>query len=495
MLSTSRSGGRAWIIFRLTKNHATNNVRHYSSPSYNGEKGSVTDNEAQSLTSSDSNDSEILKMKTPAATVHEKLDRMVNSMKTTVVTSTASGNDILGTPASSTVSPRVRDYKPPTPPTGVPLSKLLSNVFPLSYGESYKQWLERKDLETAEHQVLSLLPFFPASDGIRQAESLQVPISNGNFINEFQISRSNENVKHELVVLHGYGAGLGFFYKNFEEMSSRAGWRVHALDLLGYGRSSRPKFDIWVKDPVQGVLAAEKFFMDALEEWRVKKGIEKFTLIAHSMGAYIGLSYAAKYRNRVNRMMLVSPAGVPRSIYSIPSSKLPDCVESPTPRGGQNVVPGWFKYLWECHWSPFSLVRNTGPLGPRFVSGWTSRRFARLPPEESEALHKYTYAIFNAPGSGEYALNYLLAPGAHGRWPLAERAHTIPCASTWVYGDHDWMDINGGLEAARRIRATGGEADVISVRNSGHHIYLDNYHMFNRHVSDFLEEAEKPGTH
>lgn len=45
------------------------------------------------------------------------------------------------------------------------------------------------------------------------------------------------------------------------------------------------------------------------------------------------------------------------------------------------------------------FVRWSGPLGPRLVSGWTSRRFSQLPEEEAQALHDYSYALFRQRGS------------------------------------------------------------------------------------------------
>lgn len=337
-------------------------------------------------------------------------------------------------------------------------------------------------MKESELKVLSHLPFYPESDGIRKAQSTDVPIGDGQHINEFEITRVGEPVDKNLVVLHGYGAGLAFFYRNLDQLSSMTNWRTHALDLLGYGRSSRPKFKIRSKGLLDGIIETENFFIDALERWRQAKGIDKFTLVAHSMGAYLGASYATKYPGRVEKLMLVSPAGVPRSEYSLPLDG-----SKPKPLKTKSKTPLWFHYLWESHVSPFSLVRNTGPLGPRFVSGWTSRRFAHLPADEAKDLHLYTYNIFNAPGSGEYALNYLLAPGAHGRRPLAERAAEIPCDTLWVYGDHDWMDIRGGQEACYNIdRFSNYRSQVITISNSGHHIYLDNSAEFNQKVLNFI---------
>lgn len=44
-----------------------------------------------------------------------------------------------------------------------------------------------------------------------------------------------DNSAPRLVAVPGYGAGVGFFFKNYSWLTSR--FRVHAVDLLGTGLS------------------------------------------------------------------------------------------------------------------------------------------------------------------------------------------------------------------------------------------------------------------
>lgn len=396
-----------------------------------------------------------------------------------------------------------------------------------------------------------------------------VPLSGNNrIINEFTVTRTAEpDPKNHLVMLHGYGAGLAFFYRNYDMLSRRPGWKIWSLDLLGYGRSSRPPFCIKSKDADGKITEAEDWFIDALEEWRKIRGIERFTLLGHSFGGYLAVRYALKYKNRVNKLILASPVGVPEDPYAV-RSDLPDTPQSsaigaeymqtqdeatqsnpnipdtlkanttrpnasssttslpttslPTAAGNTTAgktpnatprrpLPKWLVYLWEANISPFSLVRWAGPFGPRLVSGWTSRRFSQLPADESTALHNYAYSLFRQRGSGEYALAYVLAPGAFARRPLLWRVQElVGTPSVWMYGEMDWMDIAGGYAAEEKIRATegsegvwrggrewrgdkkgrGGEAKVQVVRRAGHHLYLDGWEEFNGLVGKEMEDVE-----
>lgn len=182
-------------------------------------------------------------------------------------------------------------------------------------------------------------------------------------------------------------------------------------------------------------------------------------------------------------------------------------------------------------------MRWSGPLGPRLVSGWTSRRFSHLPEEEAQALHDYSYALFRQRGSSEYALGYLLAPGAFARSPLIRRiqgvgrqwiqAHDAATVDAdgapkqsqaaaqrekgfpvvFMYGENDWMDVAGGFAAEEkmkqereRILATasaeerqqdGGVAKVVIINKAGHHVYLDGWEQFNRVMLEEMDEVRR----
>lgn len=487
--------------------------------------------------------------------------------------------------------------------------------FTLGYKEGFSQWVskapQRKKLQCAdlawwanipaaraEHTVLSYIPYLKQppthtqtgkmlpsetpstasfsdnsadkaspvqthsnSDpyGPRQWHSTLVTLSGKNrALNEFSVERMGEEIDQNLVILHGYGAGLGFFYKNFEGLSRVKGWKVYALDLLGMGRSSRPPFKLHSKDRQKCITEAENWFIDALEEWRVQRKLDRFTLVGHSLGGYMSVAYALKYPGHLNKLILASPVGIGEDPYAInaempeptdstltnefsqdqqedvKSSSNPKILESAKqgdhnnflnakskgqetsktedktpPTTPRKPLPKWLTYLWDANISPFSLVRWSGPLGPRFVSGWTSRRFSHLATEEAQALHNYAYSLFKQRGSGEYALAYILAPGAFARSPLIRRIQGVgrqylqPDGSTsssvesaarkrengipivLMYGENDWMDVAGGYAAEQKIseekakilktasadekKAENGSAKVLIIEQAGHH--------------------------
>ena len=83
-----------------------------------------------------------------------------------------------------------------------------------------------------------------------------------------------------------------------------------------------------------------------------------------------------------------------------------------------------------------------------------------------------------------------------------------------MYGENDWMDINGGYDSAKvlereRERALEnaspeerakerGEAKVVVIQKAGHHVYLDGWEQFNRvmleEMADVARREKKGGS-
>ncbi|CAG8469834.1 16991_t:CDS:2 [Dentiscutata erythropus] len=281
-----------------------------------------------------------------------------------------------------------------------------------------------------------------------------------------------------LVICHGYGAGLGFFYRNYHDLSQVPGWRIYSIDWLGMGRSSRPKFTIKSHTFDESVEETENFFVDSLEKWRQLHKIEKMTLLGHSLGGYFAAVYALKYPDRVERLILVSPVGIPANLNG------PETLRNRIGRTMFNIITK----LWDGDITPQLIMRWAGPFGPSLVNRYTTRRFANLDEQDQFDLHDYLYHISSAPGSGEFALSRILAPGAFARKPLINRLPNLKMPTTFLYGQHDWMDYRAAVEASKNMKVP---TKVITIQDAGHHLYLDNPIEFNKAVvAEMLEKSD-----
>ena len=180
-------------------------------------------------------------------------------------------------------------------------------------------------------------------------------------------------------------------------------------------------------------------------------------------------------------------------------------------RPKKNNTAKIFTFLWERNISPFTFVRLP-IIGPKMASAWTARRFAALPEEQYQAMHTYAYEIFRQKGSGEFALGYLLAPGAYARRPLLNRMDALAKAFAgvsknqmnaagmdsskeeisqkvhFIYGSHDWMDCDGGEKAKKILAKYGVDSEVSVVDNAGHNVFLDNPEAFNKEAVRLIDK-------
>ncbi len=96
-------------------------------------------------------------------------------------------------------------------------------------------------------------------------------------------------------MLHGYMAS-GHYFKHIRE-KLETDYRVVTLDLLGFGRSPKPKISYTYDDH----LAAVHHTIETLS-------IERpYTLLGHSMGALVALRYAVQYGAELHKLLLFNP--------------------------------------------------------------------------------------------------------------------------------------------------------------------------------------------
>ena len=74
-----------------------------------------------------------------------------------------------------------------------------------------------------------------------------------------------------LVMIHGFGAAIGFWACNLDAFARHH--TVYAFDLLGFGRSSRPRVTAHTAEEAEDVL------VESIEAWRKSVGLDSFTLL------------------------------------------------------------------------------------------------------------------------------------------------------------------------------------------------------------------------
>jgi len=289
---------------------------------------------------------------------------------------------------------------------------------------------------------------------------------------------SKQKHPYPLLLLHGYANAAMYFYRNLHGLNTHYP-TIYALDMLGWGLSSRPKFET----PDKSVESAEHFFVESLEQWRQQNNLNKLTLAGHSMGGYLSVAYCEKYPQNVDRLILISPVGIPHRDPEMDKQRL-------------NSAPihirmlfKTFRGLWSAGVTPGSFIRSLPESRSRkLVNGYVNGRLKYVDCEEEKAVvGEYLFTNSILPGSGEFALQRILHPGAYAIKPLLHRIPHLKIRNVSIlYGDSDWMDPGGGVEVQKvcEERIANGQSNAPSVdlhivKDAGHMLMLDNWEEFN----------------
>lgn len=282
-----------------------------------------------------------------------------------------------------------------------------------------------------------------------------------------------------LVMVHGFGGGVGLWIRNLDALSrSRP---VYAFDLLGFGRSSRPSF------PTDPSLAEEQF-VSSIEQWRQSMGLERMILLGHSLGGYLATSYTIQYPERVSHLILVDPWGYPeRSQQQSQGS------------GGQGSElkrvspPRWLKAVASVIslFNPLAVIRAAGPWGPGLVNRLRpdfKRKFEDL--FEDDTMTQYIYHCNAQSPSGEVGFKAMTESFGWAKRPMVQRVNLLPPSMpvTILYGALSWVDSSTGNTVVQ-IRGKS-PTTIILIEDASHHVYADQPEEFNQTVQSICNTID-----
>lgn len=266
-----------------------------------------------------------------------------------------------------------------------------------------------------------------------------------------------------VVLLHGRNFPSSYWAPVIKTLSDN-GYRVVVPDQIGFGKSSKPSFDLHFDVLARNTIA----LLDHLK-------LEKVDVVAHSIGGMLGVRIARAFPERVSRLMLVAPIGLEDYRLYVPPTPTEKIIENED----KLTADGYRK----------QLVTNYS---------------LKLPPDQ---ITPFIDARFNIKDAADYA-QWLRAFANSAqmiyREPVAHEIPLITRPTLFVMGadDHNApgkpnapealrakMGHNADLAKAFAAQMPNAKAEVIP--DTGHLVFLEAPQKFNELMLNFLSADAK----
>jgi pimeloyl-ACP methyl ester carboxylesterase len=248
-----------------------------------------------------------------------------------------------------------------------------------------------------------------------------------------------------VLLIHGITATHRYWRDNIEHLARRR--RVIALDLPGFGRSDKPDAPY-----------TTDYFVNCIAGLLDERGIARAHVVGNSMGGQIAMLFALRLPTRLDRLVLVDPAG----------------------------VTAWPARLMDLAIGGASLALR--PIGaPPVPVAALAVLFRMVFPNRPDLAGRYVRAYAAAVRSPEFPLHFRAGVrAARGvlATPLRERAREIGAPTLIVWGARDRLL---PVTAARPLRKAIPHARLLIYKHSGHCPMVDQPARWNRDVEAFLD--------
>ena len=142
-----------------------------------------------------------------------------------------------------------------------------------------------------------VLSSLSAQQTISELATYELPVKTIK-INQETIAYTDEGSGDKtLVFVHGLSSNLDSWKKNLQGLTGN--YRCIAIDLPGYGKSSRSKTDYSLAE-----------YAKVLNDLVDKMKLSNVVLVGHSMGGQIAMHSVLKYPQTYQKLILIAPAGI-----------------------------------------------------------------------------------------------------------------------------------------------------------------------------------------
>lgn len=252
-----------------------------------------------------------------------------------------------------------------------------------------------------------------------------------------------------VVLLHGWACSA-YSWRHQLPALAAAGARAIAVDLKGHGLTDRPLEEHEYEREAMTAFAVET--ADAL-------GLDRFSLVGHSLGGGIATRFTLEHPERVARLAVVSAVGFGRVPFIPLVRVLPAAAVEPLL---PHLMPRWLYrlVLW-------GVTGNLRQYSERDVDEyWSATRFPEFPVVLWRLLREYSWRELEPAERESIGVPVLVIYGSGDRvvWHPGRRP-TRPWPRT---SDREHADGAGVEDAAAAMADLGADAESHMILGAGH---------------------------
>lgn len=255
-----------------------------------------------------------------------------------------------------------------------------------------------------------------------------------------------------LLFIHGLSSNLDAWKKNIEGLNQN--YRSIAIDLPGYGKSSRNRKDYALKDYAQ-----------ILKEFVEAKGLKNVILVGHSMGGQIAMHTVLEYPETFEKLVLIAPAGI--ETFTEQEARLMKM--SYTPAMVVNTTDEQVLANYKLNFYEFPRDATT------MVEDRIKMKEAADFPDYAEVVVNNIHAMLNE--------------------PVTERIGEIEIPVLMIFGKNDMLIPNKYLHPSESIQnlvkfseEKFEDLEVVVIDEAGHFVNFEKPEKVNEEIREFLQD-------
>jgi proline iminopeptidase len=263
------------------------------------------------------------------------------------------------------------------------------------------------------------------------------------------------------VISPGWGIGSGYLQRGLGFLQER--FRLVFVDTRGSGLSGRP---------ADRTKMSSNDMADDLEALREHLGLSTLQLLGHSNSGSIALFYAARYLDRVGKLILVDSQMLGFSAGAYTQAFLEARAEDPRFKAAVQAAIGQFSGKGKPLMSDADLSGFVAATLPLFFKN----------PEENLALAEDQLLVEPISLYAFEAQNAADKAAQDDQTTLLEK---VRASALVMVGRHDWIC---PVPVAERLHAGIGNARLVMFEDSGHFPWIEEPEKFAAELIRFLEE-------